>query len=89
MTFKTWDFRGVFKEDYEGDFEGYFKGSSIVLVNCRAQVRPGQIQARSRSDRGLLTFTEMCAGYEMTQQKMAEPCRGPRGLNFGWPEDPL
>ena len=22
MTFKTWDFRGVFKEDLEGDLEG-------------------------------------------------------------------
>ena len=22
MTFKTWDFRGIFKEDFEGDLEG-------------------------------------------------------------------
>ena len=28
MIFKTWYFRGVFKEDFELDFEGYFKGSS-------------------------------------------------------------
>ena len=27
MTFKKWDFPGVFKEDFKGDFEGYFKGS--------------------------------------------------------------
>ena len=26
MTFKTWDFRGVFKEDYEGDLEGDLEG---------------------------------------------------------------
>jgi len=26
MTFKTWDFRGVFKEDFEGDFEGDLEG---------------------------------------------------------------
>jgi len=26
MTFKTWDFRGVFKEDFEGDLEGYLEG---------------------------------------------------------------
>ena len=25
---KTWEFRGVFKEDCEGDVEGYFKESS-------------------------------------------------------------
>ena len=25
MTSKTWDFPGVFNEDFEGDFEGYFK----------------------------------------------------------------
>ena len=27
MTFKTWDFRGVFKEDFEGDLEGDLKGN--------------------------------------------------------------
>ena len=26
MTFRTWDFRGVFKEDFEGDFEGDLEG---------------------------------------------------------------
>ena len=31
MTFKTWYFRGVFKEDFELDFEGYFKGTSRDL----------------------------------------------------------
>ena len=25
MTFKTCDFRGVFKVDFEGDFEAYFE----------------------------------------------------------------
>ena len=25
MKFKTWDFPGVFKEDFIGEFEGYFK----------------------------------------------------------------
>ena len=28
VTLKTWDVRVVFKEDFEGGFEGYFKGSS-------------------------------------------------------------
>ena len=26
MTFKTWDFRGVFKEDFEGDLKGDLEG---------------------------------------------------------------
>ena len=32
MTFKAWYFRGVFKEDFELDFVGYFKGSSRVCL---------------------------------------------------------
>ena len=31
MTFKTWDFRGVFKEDFEGFLKGILRGHGGVL----------------------------------------------------------
>ena len=49
MTFNTWDFRGVSKEDFEGDFEGYFDGSSRRclggLEGVQVSFGPGLVQA--------------------------------------------
>ena len=31
-TFKKWDFKGVSRDDFEGDFDGYFKVSIFQRV---------------------------------------------------------
>ena len=40
MTFNSWDFMGVYREDFTGDLEGYFKYSETLLVSRLGQVLP-------------------------------------------------
>ena len=35
-----------------------------------------------QTEKRLDTFTQMCADHKTTKQKTAQPCIGPRGLNF-------
>ena len=47
MTFKTWDFRGVFKEDFEGDFEGDLRGGFKQDLEGDLLSSLGQLRSRS------------------------------------------
>ena len=44
MTFKTWDYRGVFKEDFEGDFEGDLEGDLEGSSSGQVRSRSGLVK---------------------------------------------
>ena len=51
MSFKTWDFRGIFKEDFEGDLEGDSKGDfrGDFKQDMEGDLLSSSGQVRSRS----------------------------------------
>ena len=52
MTFKTWDFRRVSKEDFEGDFEGF----GLVKIRISLQLKFKSLELDFEVGRLVLTF---------------------------------